>query len=141
MRLSGAVTFGLMLALAGNLLAAQEKQGSGSKDQEPDFTYRPPAAWKSVEIGDFYFKRKDYSGALSRYQEAIRTDPDYPRAYLGLGRVYEKLGRPRQALEAYRHYLDALPSAKQAQEAREVHQAIARLERELNAAKKAKPRP
>ena len=91
--------------------------------------YKPPSAWKSVEIGNFYLKKKDYPGALSRYQEAVKTDPYYPGGYLGSGKVYERLGFKEKALQAYRKYLDLLPSAKDALEAKDVQQAVARLEK------------
>jgi len=93
--------------------------------------YKPPSAGKSVEIGNFYLKKKDYPGALSRYQEAVKTDPYYPGGYLGLGKVYEKLGFKEKALHAYRKYLDLLPSAKDALEAKDVQKAVARLEKGL----------
>ncbi len=95
------------------------------------FHYVPPSARQSVEIGNFYFHRKDYRGALSRYKEAARDDPYYAPAYLGLGKVYEKMGEKRKALAAYRKYLDTLPSEKQADEAKGAHKAIRRLERQL----------
>ncbi|MEJ2009289.1 MAG: tetratricopeptide repeat protein [Acidobacteriota bacterium] len=97
-----------------------------------NYHYVPPPAWKSVEIGNFYFRRKDYRGALSRYKEAAADDPYYAPAYLGLGKVYEKQGKNREALAAYRKYLDTLPSQKQADDATGVHKAIRRLERQLH---------
>jgi tetratricopeptide (TPR) repeat protein len=93
--------------------------------------YVPPSARQSVEIGNFYFRRKDYRGALSRFEEAARDDPYYAPAYLGLGKVYEKTGKKRDALAAYRKYLNVLPSQKQADEATAVHKDIRRLEKEL----------
>lgn len=98
---------------------------------ENSFHYVPPSARQSVEIGNFYFHRKDYPGALSRYKEAAKDDPYYAPAYRGMGKVYEKTGRKREALAAYRKYLNALPSQKQADDAREIHRAIRRLQREL----------
>ena len=94
--------------------------------------YEPPAASKSVEIGNFYLRKKKYNAALSRFREAAATDPHFAPAYLGLGRAYDKVGLKRKALDAYRHYLDALPSQKQADEAKDVHKDIKRLERQLN---------
>lgn len=94
-------------------------------------SYIPPPAWKSVDIGDFYFRRKDYPGALSRYIEATRTDPDYAPGYLGLGKCYDKMGKWGKALAAYQQYLNALPSQKQADEAVAVHKSIHRLEHEI----------
>jgi tetratricopeptide (TPR) repeat protein len=124
----------MVLALAGSALLAQQRQVAAPEDQ--DSAYTPPPPWKSVEIGDFYFHKKDYRGALSRYQEATHTDPDYAPAYRGLGKAYEKLGRKSLALKAYERYLDALPSAQQAAEAKDAHQAIARLKAELATANK-----
>jgi len=80
-----------------------------------------------VEIGNFYLRRKDYKGALSRFEEAARTDPNYAPAYLGLGKVYEKTGMKQKALDAYQRYLDLLPSDKDAQDAKDVHRAMERL--------------
>jgi len=118
-----------LASLPASLHAQQTVPDSGRV--EDTFHYVPPPAWKSVEIGDYYFRKKDYRGALSRYQEAAKDDPDYALAYLALGRVYEKLGKKRDALAAYRKYLDALPSRKQADEAIVAHKAIRRLEDQL----------
>jgi tetratricopeptide (TPR) repeat protein len=94
--------------------------------------YEPPAASKSVEIGNFYLRRKRYNAALSRFQEAAATDSHYAPAYLGLGKVYEKIGLKQKALDAYHKYLDGLPSEKQADEAKDVHKAINRLQHDLH---------
>lgn len=110
--------------------AAQESSSSQAMGNN-EINYVPPPAWKSVEIGNFYLRRKKYPGALSRFQEAVHTNPFYAPAYLGLGKVYEKIGQPRKALKAYQKYLDTLPSEKQAREAKGAHQAVARLKEEL----------
>ena len=110
-----------------------------AQDEEPQDVetarYAPPPAWKSVEIGDFYLKRRSYRAALSRYQEAAKIDPYYAHSYLGMGKVYDRLGLKQKAVDNYRKYLDLLPSSKEAAEARDVHQAIARLERQLKSSK------
>ena len=93
--------------------------------------YVPPGAVKSVEIGNFYLRRKKYKGAISRFQEAVQEDSSYAPAYLGLGKVYEHIGLKQKALEAYKKYLDALPSEKAAEEAKDAQRAVARLEREV----------
>ncbi len=128
--------------LMGSLSPAQDKAPKKPSPHPPDEgpSYTPPPAWKSVEIGDFYFRRKDYRGALSRYQEAVTTDPDYPRGYLGLGKVYEKLHMPQKAIHAYQKYLDLLPSAKEAEEAKDVHRAIEKLQRQLKKSPSTTPR-
>jgi len=126
----------LWLASSG-ALRAQERQpekaqpvpAADTDDQTKP--YVPPSASKSVEVGNYYFRKKKYNAALSRYQEAVETDPYNPAGYLGLGRVYEKIGLKQKALASYQKYLDELPSEKQAEEAKEAHRAIDRLERAL----------
>ena len=118
----------------GGMLPGQDKRPPEPENEEPEHRHRPQPAWKSVEIGDYYVRRKAYRAALSRYQEALQVDPYYPQTYLGLGRVYDRLGLRQKALENYNKYLDLLPSAKDAEEARAVHKAIARLKRKLKAA-------
>ncbi len=105
-------------------------------------TYIPPGPRKSVEIGNYYLRRKKYYGALSRFQEAVEEDPNYAPAYLGLGKVYDHIGLKQKALDAYRKYLDALPSEKDAQEAKNVQRAVARLEKEVSSeSSKSRGRP
>jgi tetratricopeptide (TPR) repeat protein len=129
---------GLLLVpvlVAGEAISLRAQSAAPANDRDSNsYHYVPPPASKSVEIGDFYLRRKDYRGAISRYQEAITTDPDYAPAYHQLGKVYDKLGRKREALAMYRKYLKALPSEKQAEEANDVRKAIGRLERELHEA-------
>jgi len=120
---------------------AQDQNKGTSTSQPPpvlgqipdERQYYPPGAVKCVEIGKFYMRRGNYRGALSRFEEARDTDPNYAPAYLGLGKVYEKLGLKQKSLDAYRKYLDELPSDKDAMEARGAQRAIARLQRELRA--------
>ncbi len=136
--LSPILSLGLALSFAGNAAQAQDEDPLPEARSETK-PYVPPPAWKSVEIANYYLKTKKYRAALSRYQEAAQNDPYYAPAYLGLGKVYEKIGLKRKALEAYRKYLDTLPSAKDAEDAKDAHQAIARLERQLKLAPRGYP--
>ena len=118
-------------------LYAQDSSSKSDIPIDPDapkfhaYKYSPPGARKSVEVGDFYFKKKDYKAALSRYAEAVQEDDTYAPAYLGLGKVYEKIGLKTKALDSFKKYLDTLPSEKDAEDAKDVQRAIARLEGEL----------
>ena len=128
------LVFAVLVGLSAPGALAQE--GGVWRDPEPDVdSFVPQPAWKSVEVGDYYLKRKKYRAALSRYKEAVQVDPYYAAAYLGLGKVYDKIGLKQKALESYRKYLDLLPSTKQAEEAKDVHKAIARLEQKLKKSK------
>lgn len=124
----------LVLPGGGSFVCAQNQpaQHPSAENSEVPRKYVPPPASHSVDIGNFYLKKNDYPAALSRYQEAVKTDPHYAPAYQGLGMVYEKMGLRRKALEAYQRYLDELPSAQEAREARRVHKSIARLQKQLS---------
>jgi tetratricopeptide (TPR) repeat protein len=124
------------LALPGAVLAATLVRGQGpervpSPPLDPDWTYTSPGPAKCVEIGNVYLHKGDLKGALSRFQEAVADDAHYAPAYLGLGKVYERMHQNRKALDAYNRYLDELPSAKQAAEAKGVRRDVERLQREL----------
>jgi tetratricopeptide (TPR) repeat protein len=113
------------------VLGAQEQQAQPAAKGDPIRRYVSPSAPKCVEIGDFYLRRKKLSAALSRFQEALQADPNYAPAYRELGKVYEKMGYWQKSLDAYRKYLDELPSAKDAREAKNIHKAIGRLQKEI----------
>jgi tetratricopeptide (TPR) repeat protein len=113
------------------IFAQKQSAPPPAEKADPVRAYVSPSAAKSVEIGDFYLKRKKFKAALSRFQEALTTDPHYAPAYRELGRVYEEMGFWQKSLDAYRKYLDELPSAKDAREAKSIHKAIARLQKEI----------
>ena len=122
----------LLFPTAGTVNCGQQQPAQPAVGKgDPIRAYASPSAAKSVEIGDFYLRRKKYKAALSRFQEALKTDPHYPPAYRELGKVYERMGSWQKSLDAYRKYLDELPSAQEAREAKSIHKAIARLKKEI----------
>jgi tetratricopeptide (TPR) repeat protein len=98
---------------------------------DPDWTYTSPGPAKCVEIGNLYLHQGNLKGALSRFQEAVADNPHYAPAYLGLGKVYERMKEKQKALEAYERYLNELPSAKAAADARDAQRAVVRLQKQL----------
>ena len=96
-----------------------------------DWNYTTPGPAKCVEIGNLYLHKGNTKAALSRFEEAVKDNPHYAPAYLGLGKVYERMKEKQKALDAYQRYLDELPSAKEAADAQEVQRAVARLKRQL----------
>lgn len=93
--------------------------------------YYRPSPEKCVEVGNFYLKRGDLRAAVSRFRQAVKSDPDYAPAYLGLGKGYERLNENEKSLDAYEKYLAELPTSRAAERAKSVHRAIARLKREI----------
>ena len=123
----------LVLGASGAIIYAQQQPAKPATPKKDDPVRALPSdsASKAVEIGDFYLRRGKYKAALSRFQEALKTDPHYAPAFRELGRVYEKMGQWKKSLDAYQKYLDELPSAKDAREAKDIHKAIARMQREI----------
>lgn len=69
----------------------------------------PHKAAKDIEVGDFYFKRKNYRAALDRYKEALTYKPNDAISNFRLGECEEKIGAPEQAIAYYQAYLKILP--------------------------------
>ena len=113
------------------LAHAQAPEKPPKPSYDDDWNYVSPGPAKCVEAGNVYLKRGALPGALSRFQEALKDNPHYAPAYLGLGKVYERMKQDRKALDAYQRYLDELPSAKEAAEAHEAHHAIERLKKQM----------
>jgi len=126
----------LGLAIAAPTAFAQVPEKIPSPAINPDWTYASPGPAKCVEIGNVYLRKGKLPGALSRFQEALKDDPHYAPAFLGLGKVYERMRENQKALDAFKEYLDELPSEKAAADARYAHRAVARLEKELGATAK-----
>lgn len=81
-------------------------------------TWDPHKAAKSVEVGDYYFKRKNYRAAEDRYREALRYKDNDAIATIRLAVCLEKLGILDDARAEYESYLKILPHGPQAPEAR-----------------------
>jgi outer membrane protein assembly factor BamD (BamD/ComL family) len=80
----------------------------GSPDMELN---RIRYAQMSCKVADFYYSRGNDLGAISRYQEAIRYQPDLIAANDGLGRSYEARGEYDKALAVYKNFLEKFPES------------------------------
>jgi tetratricopeptide (TPR) repeat protein len=97
-------------------VAEAEAEGSGGGITE-FHTWDPHKAAKSVEVGDFYFKRKNYRAAEDRYREALRYKDNDAVATIRLAVCLEKLAVWDDARAEYESYLRILPHGPQAAEA------------------------
>ena len=124
----------LSLFLAGALWPQQEKtlkskgQDKGKppevQEREPpeedeslkpkEYTFNPLRAESDLKVGNFYFKKGNYKGALNRFREATLWNPNYAEAFLRLGESEEKLKDSKAAREAYAKYLELAPDSKEA---------------------------
>jgi len=89
-------------------------EGSGSESHPWD----PHKASKDVEVGDFYFKKKNYAAAESRYREALYYKENDAIATYRLAICLEKLDRPDDARSEYESYLRILPNGPEEADAK-----------------------
>jgi len=105
---------------------------SGGADVGEFHPWNPHKAAKDVEVGDYYFKRKNYRAAEDRYREALLYKDNDAIATYRLAVCLEKMERPDEAREEYESYLKILPSGPEAVDAKKA------LERLKNPAANAK---
>jgi tetratricopeptide (TPR) repeat protein len=124
----------ILLFLTGALWPQQDKTPAKSKtpeqakpqvqEQEPpeedetqapkEYSFNPLRAENDLKVGNFYFKKGNYKGAVNRFREATKWNPNYAEAYLRLGDSEEKMKDPKAAREAYAKYLELAPDSKEA---------------------------
>jgi len=120
-----------------DVLRDEGSSSGGAGDVSEFRPWDPHKASKDVEVGDFYFKRKNYHAAEDRYREALYYKSNDAIATYRLAVCLEKLERPGEARQEYEAYLKILPHGPQAEDAQK---AIARIvDRSKEPAAGAKP--
>jgi len=99
--------------------------------------WNPHKAAKDIEVGDFYFRRKNYRAAVDRYQEALSYKPNDAMANFRLGESFEKLDQTDEAAAHYQPYLKVLPHGPYAKDAEKAIQKLT----EKNEASQSVPKP
>ena len=102
----------------------EEESAEGTNEVSEFHPWDPHKALKDVEVGDFYFKRKNYRAALERYKEALYYKDNDAIATFRLAQCEEKLGQHDEARRNYEGYLRILPHGPLSEEA---EKSIARL--------------
>ncbi len=95
----------------------------------------PHKAAKDVEVGDFYFKRKNYHAAEDRYREALYYKDNDAIATFRLAVCLEKMDRLDEARTQYENYLKILPHGPQADQAQRAIEHIKAADARANVAK------
>lgn len=108
-------------------------EGSSAAGDTTEFhPWDPHKAVKDIEVGDYYFKRKNYVGAEGRYREALIYKDNDAVAMYKLAVCLEKMNRSDEAVTQYESYLKVLPSGPEAGDAKK---AIERLKTPAASAK------
>jgi tetratricopeptide (TPR) repeat protein len=97
-----------------DLEGSEALDASGVQEFHP---WNPMKALKSMEVGDFYFKRKNYRAALERYKEALYYKNGDALASYRIAVCQEKLGDKSEARKYYEQYLKILPEGPLAKDA------------------------
>ena len=71
----------------------------------------PALAEENLEIGNFYYKRKNYQAAIDRYMEALEYQPNLIKAFEALARAYEKNDELDKAINTYKDFLEKYPDS------------------------------
>jgi len=108
-------------AAVADLDVPENIDASGVQEFHP---WNPMKALKDVEVGDFYFKRKNYKAALERYKDALYYKDNDAVASFRLAVCQEKLGNKADAKKYYEQYLKILPEGPFA---RDAHASLDRL--------------
>jgi tetratricopeptide (TPR) repeat protein len=103
---------------------ADLEPGNNPSDVQEFHPWNPMKALKDVEVGDYYFKRKNYRAALDRYKEALYWKENDAIASFRLAVCQEKLGDKAEARKYYEQYLKILPEGPFAKDA---HSSLDRL--------------
>ncbi len=93
------------------------KSPEDENDVQEMHPWDPHKAAKDVEVGDFYFRRKNYRAAIERYREALLFKPDDALANFRLGESLEKTNQVDESLQHYQAYLKILPHGPLSKEA------------------------
>ncbi len=130
---------------------AKNHPGSGVVDTNPEdepagdvqemHPWNPYRAMKDDEVGDYYFKLKNYKAALARYQDALIWKEKDAVANFRMAQCYEKLDQPDQAIPHYEEYLKILPGGPYAKEARKALQKLKRAEAKNETSAKTESKP
>jgi tetratricopeptide (TPR) repeat protein len=77
---------------------------------------------EDLDVGNFYLSKKDWKGALGRFQDAFALDVENPDAVWGLAEAERHMQMPAKAIEHYKLFLSYDPDGPHGKEARKALQ-------------------
>ena len=60
-------------------------------------------------LASLYMEKEEYKKAIGLFKRMVKINPDYYRAYLGMGICFDKLNKPTTAVRFYKKYISAKP--------------------------------
>jgi tetratricopeptide (TPR) repeat protein len=101
--------------MSGAAVADAQESASDVEELHP---WDPHKAAKDVEVGDYYFKLKNYKAAIERYKDALIYKPNDAIAQFRLAESLDKSGNSDEAVGHYQAYLKILPEGRYSADAR-----------------------
>jgi len=100
------------------------------KEPEPEQPKEPNLALskKNLDVGNTYFRRQNYSAAISRYLEAIEWQENSIPAHEALARAYEKSGELAKAIQTLEAVIEKNPDSSKN---KDIHSKITNLRKKL----------
>jgi len=86
---------------------AEGKKPEPEPPKDPD----PARSKENLDIGNTYFKRRNYTAAISRYIEAIEWQENSIPAHEALARAYEKSGDFANAIQTLEAVIEKNPDS------------------------------
>jgi tetratricopeptide (TPR) repeat protein len=102
-----------------------KEEAESSAVKEPN----PALAVENINIGNFYFKRKNYTAAIQRYLEALGYDQNSISGYEALSKAYEKKGDVAKAVQSLKILMEKHPESPKTAEYRN---RLAQLEKKIH---------
>jgi tetratricopeptide (TPR) repeat protein len=96
-------------------LAPDDKQAAYFKEKCENYKKYGKAAWDSFEEGIVAYQNGDYFSAIPLFEEAIRNNPEFDKAYYFLGAALIKVEDYHRAVWAFEKYLAFHPDDEKAQ--------------------------
>ncbi|HLW89587.1 MAG TPA: tetratricopeptide repeat protein [Terriglobales bacterium] len=106
--------------------------GDESADVHELHPFNPYRAAKDNEVGDYYYKHKNYKAALARYQDALAFKENDALANYHMAQCLEKLDQPEDAVIHFKEYLRILPQGPLAKDAKKALEKLGSAEKQTS---------
>lgn len=93
----------------------EDTKRKGKDKETPEFH---ETAANDIDVGKYELQRKNWKGALSRFQSAMVLDPENPEAFWGMAEAARHLGDFANARSYYQKVADYDPDSRHGKEAR-----------------------
>jgi choline-sulfatase len=64
-------------------------------------------------LGNEYYRRREYTRAISQYRRALELKPDYDLVVINMANAYRALGKDEEAMVGYRRFMELDPKNAQ----------------------------